>query len=132
MYKVADLVIKKSDGKSVVLYLNDISQQGLDIAVENLKNHLIEKIDRAELPNNDVKIVKIVGDLFTIDQWPSVDSANLLNPFDCMSIRVLNPDREPDQRFLNFMQKIAQTSKEGLDLLRNLLYLKKSMIFSAF
>lgn len=115
LYLVAETVLERAGGSpTVIFYLNDISETGLNVAAEKLKAHLIQKMEKGELPNTEIKIVKIAADMFKIDVWPKVDSANLLHPFDQFTGRLLHPEKKPDSMIVSLLSKVTAASKSGL------------------
>lgn len=77
LYAIFDWVMKNKEPahKRIDFIINDLKDRDIQIAAENLSNHVREK--RYEV---DLRIIKIAEDFTKFRMWPQVQSAFLLNP----------------------------------------------------
>ncbi|HLB52968.1 MAG TPA: hypothetical protein VJK48_04600 [Chlamydiales bacterium] len=112
-YVINEAVRSQAVCQKIIFYLNDISSEGLDSAARHLSTYLTGKMERGELPNIDIAIVKIAGDMFTMPSWPMANTAHLLHPVSAPTRSIFYYTAERNQ-WLVFLQRITQASVSGV------------------
>lgn len=114
LFRLAEHIIDSHPRQTKFLfYLLDISAPGLDSAATNLSSHLIDKYRSQSLT---VRIEKIVGNYFTMNSFPKVDSASWIHPDYTIASPVLSSKRTSSrgQSLSKLLNKVAAASTRGL------------------